>query len=84
MYYARTDTPALVEELGQSGYIFGDKTGMLTSNEMQFRSCSNVAGMRIWMEWMRMWGGQGCKGWVKSPPTSYAYFSRRCPAHRMR
>ncbi|KAG2074889.1 Ca-transporting ATPase [Suillus decipiens] len=50
MYYALSDTPALcrtsslVEELGQIEFVFSDKTGTLTRNEMEFKKCS-VAGI---------------------------------------
>lgn len=46
MYYAKTDTPALVrtmtlnEELGQISHVFSDKTGTLTCNIMDFRKAS--------------------------------------------
>ena len=45
MYYAENDRTAncrasdLIEELGQVQFIFSDKTGTLTCNEMVFRKC---------------------------------------------
>lgn len=50
IYYDKTNTPAvarsssLIEELGQIGYVFSDKTGTLTCNEMEFRQCS-ISGL---------------------------------------
>ncbi|PHH70133.1 hypothetical protein CDD82_7310 [Ophiocordyceps australis] len=53
MYHSETDTPArcntntILENLGQVGYVFSDKTGTLTDNVMKFRKLS-VAGT-VWL-----------------------------------
>ncbi|XP_044724674.1 haloacid dehalogenase-like hydrolase domain-containing protein [Hirsutella rhossiliensis] len=56
MYHEETDTPArcntntILENLGQVGYVFSDKTGTLTDNVMNFRKLS-VAGT-VWLHEM--------------------------------
>ena len=50
MYYEPNNVPAhartttLNEELGQVEYVFSDKTGTLTCNQMEFKRCS-IAGI---------------------------------------
>lgn len=53
MYHEETDRPAscntnsVIDDLGQIGYVFTDKTGTLTDNIMKFRRLC-VAGMSWW------------------------------------
>ena len=70
MYYEKTDTPALcrtsslVEELGQIEYVFSDKTGTLTCNEMEFKCCS-IAGVAYAevVDENKRGDGEGSDGW---------------------
>ncbi|KAI0403704.1 hypothetical protein F4802DRAFT_570734 [Xylaria palmicola] len=58
MYDADTDTPisintnTILEDLGQVSYVFSDKTGTLTENNMQFRKLT--VGGTSWVHTMNM------------------------------
>eukprot|EP00002_Diphylleia_rotans_P013474 TRINITY_DN2635_c0_g3_i2.p1 TRINITY_DN2635_c0_g3~~TRINITY_DN2635_c0_g3_i2.p1 ORF type:complete len:1173 (-),score=203.43 TRINITY_DN2635_c0_g3_i2:256-3774(-) len=67
MYHDETDTPArartsnLSDELGEIQYIFSDKTGTLTRNIMEFKSCS-ISGT-VYPAEVKKSSGEGCTYW---------------------
>ncbi|QPG99507.1 hypothetical protein C2857_001954 [Epichloe festucae Fl1] len=85
MYHQESDTPArcntntILENLGQVGYIFSDKTGTLTDNIMKFRKLS-VAGT-VWLHDTDLTQNEEA-----STPTSSAedvgYFTRKSSVHK--
>ena len=66
--YALARNTALIEDLGKVDYIFSDKTGTLTSNEMQLRQVAvkdviyGDAGWRL-EEWTGGWGDGAARAW---------------------
>ncbi|KAK4081955.1 hypothetical protein Purlil1_11456 [Purpureocillium lilacinum] len=85
MYDEETDTPArcntntILENLGQVGYIFSDKTGTLTDNVMKFRKIS-VAGT-VWLHEMDL---EPAEPEVSPDPVPEApsYFARKQSVHK--
>lgn len=80
MYYAPTNTPAaartttLNEDLGQVSYIFTDKTGTLTCNQMTFLKCS-IAGV-IYSETGGQEGNFSVQPFHSQPVAEMALFFR--------
>ena len=85
MYHEETDTPArcntntILENLGQVGYIFSDKTGTLTDNIMKFRKLS-VAGT-VWLHEMDLEQEDTTQRSPAATTEHDDYFAQASPVH---
>ncbi|KAK2593131.1 drs2 neo1 protein [Conoideocrella luteorostrata] len=85
MYHEESDTPArcntntILENLGQVGYIFSDKTGTLTDNIMNFRKLS-VAGT-VWLHEMDLAESEDTPSPAACPEEA-SYFTRKPSMHK--
>lgn len=84
MYDAATDTPisintnTILEDLGQVNYVFSDKTGTLTENNMQFRRLT--VGGTTWLHTMNMSAEEAQKG-AEPKATDISDIDATFPAH---